>query len=145
MQPTNTHRILLVVSGLLAAGIGASILLAPARFHATHGIELGSDPNLLSEVRAPGGALMVLGTSMLVGAFRSAFTLASTAVAAAVYLAYGASRLVSIALDGMPDAGLVGATAIELVIGVACTVALVRSTRREDVIVRQAARMAEVA
>ena len=75
-------------------------------------------------------ALLVLGAMMLVGAFSRSFTLASTSIAAAVYLAYGASRLLSIALDGMPDPGLVGAAAIELVLGAVCAVALVRSTRR---------------
>lgn len=129
MQPTKTIRALLGLSGLIAAGIGASILLAPAQFHATHGIELGADPNLLSEVRAPGGALLALGLMMWVGVFARSFTLASTSIAAAVYLAYGASRLVSLGLDGVPDAGLVGAAAIELALGAACVVALVRSAR----------------
>lgn len=127
MQPTPKHLLLLVLSGLVAIGIGATILLAPAQFHATHGIELGTDANLLSEIRAPGGALMVLGLMMLVGAFRKPFTLASTAIAAAVYLAYGLSRLVSIGLDGVPDPGLIGAAGIELVIGTACALALARS------------------
>jgi len=61
MHLTKKLRALLVTSGLIAATIGASILLAPAQFHASNGIELAADPNLLSEVRAPGGALLVLG------------------------------------------------------------------------------------
>lgn len=130
MKLTKTLRSLLVLSGLIAIGIGASILFAPAQFHASHGIELAADASLLSEVRAPGGALLALGVLMAVGAFVRTFTFASTSIAAAVYLAYGTSRLVSFALDGLPDAGLVGATAIELVIGAACAIALVRSARR---------------
>ena len=144
MQPTKTLRFLLVLSGLIAIGIGASILFAPAQFHATYGTELGTDANLLSEVRAPGGALLVLGVMMLIGVFVKPFTLASTSIAAAVYLAYGVSRLVSIALDGVPDSGLVGATAIELVIGAACAVALVRSAPRASVAVPSVCRVGEV-
>jgi hypothetical protein len=127
MHPTKTLRALLVLAGLTAGAIGATILFAPAAFHATHGIELGADASLLSEVRAPGGALLVLGLLMLVGVFARSFTLASTSIAAAVYLAYGAARLLSLALDGVPDPGLVAAAGIELAIGAACAVALVRS------------------
>ncbi|MEM1453374.1 MAG: DUF4345 domain-containing protein [Planctomycetota bacterium] len=127
---TKTQRILLVVSGLIAAGIGASILATPAQFHATHGIDLAGDPSLLSEVRAPGGALAVLGGMMLIGAFVRSFTTASLAIATAVYLAYGASRLVGFGLDGMPHPGLVQAAVAELVIGAVCAVALVRAVSR---------------
>lgn len=130
MQTTKKHRVLLVVSSAIATSIGAAILFAPAAFHASHGIHLASDPSLYSEVRAPGGALMVLGLLMAVGAFVRRFVAASTAIAAAVYLAYGGARLLSIALDGVPDAGLVGAAVVELVIGAACAVALVRAGRR---------------
>ena len=69
MNTTRTLRATLLVSGAIAASIGASILLDPAGFHAGHDIVLGSDPSLLSEVRAPGGALMALGLLMLAGAF----------------------------------------------------------------------------
>jgi hypothetical protein len=126
MQHTKTLRFLLAVSGLIAVVIGASILLAPAQFHASYGTELGADANLRSEIRAPGGALLVLGLLMWVGVFVEAFALASTAIAGAVYLAYGAARLLSIALDGMPSEGLLAAGAIELVIGAACVAALLR-------------------
>lgn len=132
MQLTKTLRALLVLSGLMAGFIGASILFTPAQFHAGHGIELGANVNLMSEVRAPGGALLVLGALMLVGAFVRSFTLVSTVIAAAVYLAYGAARLVSLGLDGVPDAGLVGATAIELVTGAACAIALFRASKRAE-------------
>ena len=131
MNLTRTLRLLLAISSLIAISIGAMILFAPAQFHATHGIELGADPNLLSEVRAPGGALLVLGILMGVGAFVRRFTFASMSIAAAVYSAYGASRLVSLGLDGVPEAGLLAATLIELVIGVSCAFALVRSLRRD--------------
>ena len=87
MQTTRKHRSLLVISGLIAVAIGSSILISPAQFHATHGIELGSDANLLSEVRAPGGALLMLGLLIGVGGVRPVYSIASTSIAAAVYIA----------------------------------------------------------
>ena len=129
MQPTKTLRVLLTTSSLIAMAIGASILFDPAGFQASYGIELGPDPNQLSEVRAPGGALLVLGALMLIGVFSRAYTFASTSIAAAVYLAYGLSRLVSFGLDGLPGEGLLVATAFELGLGSACAFALLRSTR----------------
>jgi len=127
MRPTKPHRSLLALGSLIAIGIGASILLAPAWFHASNGLELGADASLLSEVRAPGGALLALGLLMGVGVLERSFTLASTSIAAAVYLAYGLSRLLGMALDGVPHTGLVVAAAVELAIGGACAVALSRS------------------
>lgn len=131
MQPGKFHRVLLVIAGLIATGIGASILIAPVAFHAGHGTELGTEANLLSEIRAPGGALAVLGVLMIVGAFVSSFTLASTVIAAAVYLAYGLSRLVSIAADGMPADALLGATALEILFGAAFGLVLLRTRARK--------------
>ena len=124
-RPPFGIRVLLSVSALIALTIGAAILLFPESIHARHGIDLAPDATLLSEVRAPGGALMALGVLMGVGVFAPAFTLASTSIAAAVYLAYGVSRLLSLAFDGMPDAGIVSAIAIELVLGLLAAAALV--------------------
>ncbi len=120
-------RVLLLVSGLIAVGIGASLLFAPVAFHAGYGTDLGSDANLLSEIRAPGGALLVLGVLMLVGAFDASFHRTALVLGAAVYLSYGLTRLVSVALDGMPGEGLLLAIGIELALGGACLAARLRA------------------
>ena len=137
-RPTKLHLALLLISGLIAIGIGASILWTPVQFHAANGIQLGDDASLLSEIRAPGGALLALGFLMLVGTFSRSFLTASTSIAAVVFLAYGASRLFSIALDGAPGSGLIGAMVIELVIGSACTALLLRPKGRVEVTVAPA-------
>ena len=64
------------------------------------------------------------------GAFADRLLLASTALAAGLYLAYGAARLVSLVLDGMPQSGILAATAVELLLGLLCLVALWRMSRR---------------
>ena len=130
MQPSKLVRALLFVSGLVAVVIGATILLAPESLHASYGTELGAAPSLLSEIRAPGGALLAAGLLVLAGAFVTRLSFAALAVAATVYLSYGLSRLVSMALDGVPDSGLVAATVIELVLGGAAALAWTRSAPR---------------
>lgn len=137
-RPTRLHLALLLISGLIAIGIGASILWTPVQFHAAHGIQIGDDASLLSEIRAPGGALLALGVLMLIGTFARSFLTASTSIAAAVFLAYGVSRLLSMALDGTPDSGLIGAMVIELVVGSACTALLLRPKGRVEVTVAPA-------
>ncbi|GAB1263038.1 DUF4345 domain-containing protein [Aurantivibrio plasticivorans] len=124
---------ILVVAGVLAIAIGASILLNPIGFHASSGIQLPGDSSLLSEVRAPGGTLMVAGVLMTVGAFVASLQTMATVIGALVYLSYGVSRVLSMFLDGLPSDSLVAATAIELVIGLACVgyLALTRRTLYE--------------
>lgn len=144
MQPSKKLRVLLAFSGLLAIGIGAMLLLVPVQFHATNGIRIASDANLLSELRAPGGSLLALGSMMLLGVFASAFTLAATAIGATVYLSYGGARLISIGLDGLPGPGILAATAIELAMGAMCAGAWIRSALRARGAVPPTARIAEV-
>ena len=127
MNLTRKLRFLLVSGGLIAVAIGATLLLSPATLHASYGTDLGSDVNLLSEIRAPGGALLVFGALMLLGAWNRRYTFAATLITAALYLSYGAARLVSIGLDGVPHTSLIGGAAIELVLGVAAVFALKRS------------------
>ncbi|MEM7248172.1 MAG: DUF4345 domain-containing protein [Acidobacteriota bacterium] len=143
MSPTKPLRALLIGCSSIAVGIGAAILFFPTAFHASYGTTLGSDANLLSEIRAPGGALLALGCLMLIGAFVRSFTFASTSIAAAVYLSYGLSRLLSLGLDGMPDSGLLVAAALELGLGSACVGFLLRSLLREGSTALSNARLAE--
>lgn len=117
MNGSRIHRTSLVISGLILLVVGSLLLLDPALMHASNGVDLGRDPNLLSEVRAPGGALLALGALIVAGAFLPRITYTASLVAALVYGAYGLSRLVSMAIDGMPGSGLVITAGLELVIG----------------------------
>jgi hypothetical protein len=132
MKDSAILKVVLLVSGLIAIGIAGAILFAPEAFYATYGIELGSDASLTNELKAPSGALLVAGLLMLAGVFKSEFTFASTATAAAIYLSYGLSRLLSIAIDGLPNGALVGAASFELVIGAVCLLALLRFRKTEE-------------
>lgn len=119
-------RGLLLASGLIAAGIAATILFAPGAFYGSHGIEIGTNVSLANELKAPAGLLLLAGFLMMAGVFKSELATASLATAAAVYLSYGLSRVLSMAIDGVPHGGLVSAAAIEIVIGGICLVDLLR-------------------
>lgn len=120
-------KLTLLVSGLVAVGIAGTILVAPEVFYAGYGIEIAGDTTLVNELKAPAGALLVAGLLMLAGVFRTELVVVSLTTAAVVYLSYGLSRLLSMAMDGLPDSGLVSAASIELGIGVACVLALLRA------------------
>ncbi|ARE39703.1 membrane protein [Rhodovulum sp. P5] len=123
MTLTRFQKIALGISGITAFGIGAAILTAPHAFYAGYGIALGTEPSLLSELRAPAASLAAFGLLMLAGIVRQGFAPVSMAVALTVFLAFPAGRLVGVLVDGIPSAGLLGALAVELGIAGLCLVA----------------------
>lgn len=120
-------KVILLASGVVAVGIATTILFAPEVFYAGYGIEIGGDPTLVNELKAPAGALLIAGLLMFAGVFRTELVMVSLTTASVVYLSYGLSRLLSIVMDGLPDSSLVGAAVIELGIGAACLLALLRA------------------
>lgn len=123
---------LLGVSGVLLLAIGAGVLFTPHAFFATNGIDLGTEPTHLSEVRAPGGLLFAGAVVILLGAVRAGLRRRALALSALVYLSYGGARLLSFALDGAPSTSLVAAGALELVLGALCSIALVLSGSTQE-------------
>ena len=124
LKSTIVRRLVLLASGLLAIGIASTILASPNTFYAAYGIELVGNTSLINELKAPAGVLFLAGLIMLVGVFRAGLTLAALITAAAIYLAYGLSRLLSIAVDGVPDSALVAAAGLEITIGAICALVL---------------------
>jgi hypothetical protein len=122
-------RGLLLASGLIAASIAAMILFAPSAFYGGYGLEIGANISLTSELKAPAGLLLLAGLLMLAGVFRSEFTIPSLATGTAVYLSYGLSRILSMAIDGVPNSGLVSAAVIEVAIGGFCLMVLILHRR----------------
>ncbi|QDU83153.1 hypothetical protein Pla163_02500 [Planctomycetes bacterium Pla163] len=127
-------RLLLAASGLVAIGVGAALALDPVGFQAAQGIDakhlaVGHHASALSELRAPGGALVAIGLVALAGAFRASLASAALVAAAAVYLGYGLARLSSLVLDGRPSDELLVALGFELVLGGLCALALLGRAR----------------
>lgn len=123
-------RGLLLACGLIAAGIAMMILFAASAFYAGYGIEIGADVSLANEMKAPAGLLLLAGLLMMAGVFKLKFAIPSLATAAAVYLSYGLSRILSMAIDGAPHSGLVSAAVIEVAIGAICLVELIKHRKR---------------
>lgn len=119
------RKLVLLISGTVAVGIAVTILFAPEGFYAAYGIELAGNTNLTNELKAPAGVLLIAGLLMLAGVFRTRFITISLAASAAIYLPYGLSRFLSMAIDGVPHSSLVGAAIFEIAVGTVCLLALV--------------------
>ena len=119
------RKLVLLLSGLVAGGIAVTIFSTPDAFYATYGIELAGNTNLTNELKAPAGVLFVAALLMLAGVFRARLTSVSLIAATVIYLPYGLSRSLSIAVDGVPSGGLVGAAIFEIAIGVVCLLVLI--------------------
>jgi hypothetical protein len=119
-------KAILFISGLIATGIGGTILFFPAEFYATYNIALGQDIGLLNEIRASGGSLLASGLIIMAGVFVAKLTFTSILLATLLYLSYGVSRIFSTVVDGMPVEGLQQAAILEIVIGLFCVFALVK-------------------
>lgn len=117
MEKSKVVRVLLMVSGIIGIGIGGALLFVPVAFEASAGINLGEDLNLLSEIRAPGGALLSGGIIIFLGAFIPKLTHMSLVLSSLFYLSYGFSRVLSMMIDGIPHNSLLSATIIEIIIG----------------------------
>lgn len=119
-----TRAVLLLVAGAMLILIGTLIIASPVDFYASNGIELGTAPSLLNELKAPAGLLLAAGLFMIAAIFVRKQTDTALWLAALIYLSYAGSRFVSMALDGVPAAGLVQAAALEGVVGLACLAVL---------------------
>lgn len=126
MQISRFQKITLGTSGIIALAIGSFILFAPHAFYSSYGIVLGQDPNLLSELRAPGAGLTAFAVIMLLGVVRTAIVPVSVVVALTVYIAFPVGRIVGLAMDGIPSGSVLGALGIEIVIACLLLVAFGR-------------------
>lgn len=119
------RKLVLLISGCVAISIATAILFAPEGFYAAYEIELGGNTNLINELKAPAGVLFGAAILMLAGVFRTRLITLSLIAAAAIYLPYGLSRLLSMAVDGVPHSSLVAAAIFEIAVGTVCLLALV--------------------
>jgi hypothetical protein len=128
--PTVPERAVLAAAGVVALLVGAFAMVAPVAFRSGFGIDLAGDVALANETRAAGGGLAAVGAVVLLGTVARALTLAAAVLGALVFGAYGVARLLSLALDGRPDSGLLVAGAVELVLAAGCAAVLLGLRRR---------------
>lgn len=120
MTLTRLQKIALGIAGVSAFSIGTAITLTPHAFYESYGIALGSDPSLLSELRAPGAGLAALGAVMLAGIVRQSLSQVALVAAFVVFLGFPAGRIVGLAFDGMPSVGILAALVFELAVAALC-------------------------
>lgn len=121
----------LVLFGLMLTAIGGMVLFNPIDFKLSGGIDIGTDVNMLNDVRAGGALLMGSGITVLLGVFIAAMRFTSAFVAIMAFLTVGIGRAISIVADGMPADSLVKATVVEFVVA-AIGVFLLRKYKGED-------------
>ena len=107
-------RTLLSTSGLLIGLIGGAILISPIPFMEMSDITLEQNPDLISELTAPSGVLLITSAIMLLGAIKLRFADLALLSGVIVYGSYGISRLFSLLLHGMPGKSLVTAMIVEI-------------------------------
>ena len=131
MKNSVTTKIFLAFSGLIAIGIGSGLLFAPVEFEASAGIILGEDINLLSEMRASGGAILATGILIILGVLIPKLAYLSVVLSSLMYLSYGASRIFGMMVDGMPNNSIVAATTAEIIIGLISILVLLKFDKRQ--------------
>lgn len=110
-------RAFLGVGASLAIPIGLTLVVAPGPFRAFSGNATPTLAGELSEIRAPGGAVLAIGLLMVLGVFRSGLQRLALGASAATFLGYAFGRLVSFGLDGMPSIDLAIAGLVEFGLG----------------------------
>ncbi len=125
-------RFSLAAGGALLGGIGGALILDPKAFLAMSHVVIGNDPGIMSELAAPGGVLLISGALMLAGAVRIRFANLALVIGAIIYGSYGAGRLISMALHGLPSDSLIAATVIELSIAATLSALWLASPSRKQ-------------
>ena len=126
MKQAKTLKILLIVCGGIGGLVGLEMLVAPVSMYATVGIDVAGLTNLLSDLRASGGALLLCGILIASGAFVEGLAFSSTLLSSILYLGYGLSRSVAILIDGVPADTLIVVAMIEVILGLASITALIK-------------------
>lgn len=119
MTDSKFVKAMLMISGALLVFIGASYMFAPIEFYASaNQTDISGQTNLLSEIRAAGGGLLLGGILVITGAFKPHFAYTSTVISITIWLGWGIARLVGFAADGLPNEGIITATIFEILIGI---------------------------
>ncbi len=129
MKFNKLQQTVLSVAGLTALLIGIFIAFDPIAFYSSYGLALEGNADMLSELRAPGMNLAVLGSIMLAGVSRSSLRPLAIAASLVVFSSFAAGRVLGILVDGLPSEKVLGALLIELVVAVLCFAAFLGKRR----------------
>ncbi len=120
MNLNKLQVVVLSVAGFTALLIGAFIALDPVNFYSSYGIALDGAADMLSDLRATGVNLAVLGGVMLAGVGLARLRPLAIAASLIVFPSFAAGRVIGIAFDGLPSDTVLAALLIELAIAALC-------------------------
>ena len=120
MKFNKLQTTVLSIAGFTALLIGIFIALDPIAFYSSYGIALEGNADMLSELRAPGMNLAVLGGVMLAGVSRSSLRPLAITASIIVFGSFAAGRVLGLLVDGLPSEKVIGALIVELVIAALC-------------------------
>ena len=125
-------KLTLILSGLIAVGFGSANLFVPHLLHASSGLTVVEDVNLLNEMKSSAGMLLVCGLFALFGAVRNGMAFPALVASAALYATYGVSRLASVVMDGVPNSQMLQAMGFELGLAALCLIVLWTKRAKRD-------------
>jgi len=126
MKNSNVLKVILIASGVIGIAVGIELLLMPESVYSSVGVDVSGQINLLSDLRATGGALFSCGVVILLGAFLSELRFSATLLSSILYLGYGLSRGIAMVIDGVPADMLVAVAFVEISVGLLSLMALFR-------------------
>lgn len=112
-------KIYLILSGLLLAIIGSLTTFNPIAIKADEGILIDGNASALNDVRSFGTLLIAIAVLSLLGAFITSLRKTAVTTTLVLFTALGLGRLLSMNLDGLPSDGIIKATGLELLFGLA--------------------------
>ena len=120
MKFNKLQTTVLSVAGFTALLIGVYIAFDPLAFYSSYDLVLKGNADMLSELRATGMNLAVLGCVMLGGVSRSSLRPLAISACLIVFGSFAAGRVLGILVDGLPSEKVIGALLIELMIAALC-------------------------
>ena len=131
MNYSKVVTVFLVIAGIVGLYVGGALVFFPVELQAQSDIILGNNASHFSETRAPGAAILTASVILMLGAFKATLTRLALSLAAIFFLSYGAGRLLSLVLDGMPAEGLFYAMIGELILGIIALILLPKMKRAD--------------
>lgn len=128
---TLSKKAALSLTALTSLAIGGLLVFVPGVLFGLNGIVLDPSAAMMSEVRSPGVLILLVGIVATAGLLNQSVERPALTISAGLLLAYGAGRLISLALDGLPPASLLAASAVELGLGAWCALLAVSATERQ--------------
>jgi hypothetical protein len=128
MTPTALQKTTLTIASLVAVAVGLAFALIPMAFLEFSGVSIEKDVNLFSDIRSNGGGILMSGVLIGLGVFLPSMTMPSLILSTCLYFAFGGTRFLAMAVDGVPNRYFVTVASGEIIVAIVCLIVTVNST-----------------